>query len=300
LRRIAIEEVEGAVADIDDDNLDMHKTVHEVRKRCKKIRGLLRLLRPAFEDTYQLENAYFRDAARVLSEVRDSTTRIESLDALVRRFPDEASKKKMSPLRAALLERRKEVSYPVVEERLHLFRSSMREAKSRIGDWTLGGDVTQALGIGFQKTYRRARNAMKVARAERTTEVFHEWRKRVKYNQYHTTLLRDAWPAILSRRRGAVKELSDLIGDDHDLAVLGQTVVEEPHRLGSEETLGTFRRLQEARRIELQVWALHVGQRLFTDNPKVWKNRVEIWWSTWKEEQELVYALGEKSRQIYS
>jgi CHAD domain-containing protein len=301
LRRIALEEVESAVADIDDEDLDLHETVHEVRKRCKKIRGLLRLLRPAFEDTYQLENSYFRDAARALSEVRDATTRIESLDALIRRFPHEASNGKMSPLRAVLLERRKQAaSYLGIEERLQHFRTSMREAKNRIGDWTLDGDVVVSLGMGFQKTYRRTRKAMKAARTEPTTEAFHEWRKRVKYHRYHITLLKDACPAILAGRRVAVKELSDFIGDDHDLAVLGQTVLAEPHRFGGEETLETFRELQEARRRELQVWALHVGRRLFTDKPKDWKRRVEKWWSTWKEEQELVYALGAPSRRVYS
>lgn len=48
MRRIAAEQIERAIAEIDDTGLDRHETVHQVRKRCKKVRGLVRLVRPAF------------------------------------------------------------------------------------------------------------------------------------------------------------------------------------------------------------------------------------------------------------
>ncbi|MEZ4569166.1 MAG: hypothetical protein R2849_02320 [Thermomicrobiales bacterium] len=50
VRRIATEQVEKALAELDDSDLDRHATVHQVRKRCKKIRGLLRLVRPGLEN----------------------------------------------------------------------------------------------------------------------------------------------------------------------------------------------------------------------------------------------------------
>jgi CHAD domain-containing protein len=301
VKRIAREEVEKAIAHIDDEELGPHETVHEVRKRCKKIRGLIRLIRPAFEDTYKSENKRFRDAARTLSEIRDATTFIESLDALARRFPDDASQEDVLPLRARLIERRERLaSYRVVGEHLEQFRFSMKDAESRIGDWSLDGGPVSALGSGFKRTYRRARKAMRAARAEPTTEAFHEWRKRVKHHRYHNALLRDIWPAVFKERRKAVKELTDLIGDDHDLAVLRRRLLDEPELLENQEKRNAVLELVNARQRELRVWGLLAGQRLFTDKPKDWKRRVETLWGSWKEEKELVHALGEPSRRVYS
>ena len=47
-------------------------TVHDVRKRCKKVRGLLRLVRPGLGPDYRRANADVRDAARELSSLRDA------------------------------------------------------------------------------------------------------------------------------------------------------------------------------------------------------------------------------------
>ncbi len=73
LRRIADEQIGRALGEIDDDDLDFAEKVHQVRKRCKKLRGLIRLVRPAFDD-YSAENGAFRDAAQMLSGVRDTRT----------------------------------------------------------------------------------------------------------------------------------------------------------------------------------------------------------------------------------
>ena len=48
----------------------------------------------------------------------------------------------------------------------------------------------------------------------------HEWRKRVKDLWYHCLLLQDAWKPVMSALADEAHELSDRLGDDHDLAVL--------------------------------------------------------------------------------
>jgi hypothetical protein len=57
LRRIALEEVEGAVASAEGAG-DLAGRIHDIRKRMKKLRGLIRLVRPVFPD-YRVENAHF-------------------------------------------------------------------------------------------------------------------------------------------------------------------------------------------------------------------------------------------------
>ncbi len=192
LRRIADEQIERAISEIDDPNLDNHKTVHQVRKRCKKIRGLLRLVRPEMENVYQHENTRFRDAARELSYVRDAQSLIETYDKLMDRYSDQVERSQFAPIRRRLTERRKKIAQDQIglDQRLQEFRLRMTQAQDQLKDWKISEKSFPLLAEGFKKTYRRGRNAIKIAYDSPSTENFHEWRKRVKYNWYHVRLLR--------------------------------------------------------------------------------------------------------------
>ena len=74
VRRIARKQVEGALAVLREGDHADPETVHELRKHCKKLRALLRLVRPALGDVYAVENAHFRDMAQWLSPLRDAHT----------------------------------------------------------------------------------------------------------------------------------------------------------------------------------------------------------------------------------
>ena len=59
IKRIVNEEINQAIKEIDNPRLKRNEAIHEVRKHCKKIRSVLRLVRPQFEETYQFENAWY-------------------------------------------------------------------------------------------------------------------------------------------------------------------------------------------------------------------------------------------------
>lgn len=88
----------------------------------------------------------------------------------------------------------------------------------------------RALRGGLKRTYRRGRTGRKRAFAAPTTERLHEWRKRVKYHWYHVRLLQNVWPEPMKVRRRELKVLADLLGDDHDLAVLRQLLLSAPEQ----------------------------------------------------------------------
>ena len=56
VRRIAYELIDGAVADSGARSIPYPERVHSIRKRCKKLRALVRLVRPGLVDTYRQEN----------------------------------------------------------------------------------------------------------------------------------------------------------------------------------------------------------------------------------------------------
>ena len=81
MRRIALDQIDKAMRDATNTRPNPGERIHQARKRCKKLRGLIRLCRPAF-DTYEVENAALRDAAGALSFLRDAEVLIATYDDL--------------------------------------------------------------------------------------------------------------------------------------------------------------------------------------------------------------------------
>ncbi len=301
VQRIALEQIDRALDEVDDDALDAHETVHQVRKRCKKVRGLIRLVRPRFEETYRAENAGFRDAARTLSDVRDATSRLECFDALVKRYDGSFEPALLAPVRAVLEERREAVTEQQdLGERIDAFAANLAAAKSRVGSWRLErADGFAGVAPGLEKTYRRARKAMERAVADPSEETLHEWRKRVKYHRYHVRLLRETWPPVLKPVRDQVVRLSDLLGDEHDLAIFRRTVLAEREAWDA-ATAETLLGLIDARRGELQTWAHVLGRRVLAEKPKRHTARHRAYWKAWRAERALEPVLGATSRKVFS
>jgi hypothetical protein len=288
LRKVAREQIDKAIGEITDADLDRHEAVHQVRKRCKKLRGLIRLVRREFDD-YQRENAFIRDAARELSYVRDAQSMIDCFDDLMEHFQDQIDRDAFTPVREELAARRQQIADDEagLQQRLDTLLVRLRELRQRVQGWKVSGSGFSAVEGGLMKTYGRGRKAMREAYRDPTPANFHEWRKRAKYHWYHLRLLRSLWqPMVKVQRRGA-DELGELLGDDHDLAVLRQTLVDGPDRFGSAADLQAVLGLIDRRRAELQARARPLGRRLFAEKPKQLAARFGNYWKTWKDADKL-------------
>src|SRR3954454_2056088 len=84
VRRLARRELDRSLAALAEPaELGLPETVHDVRKRCKKVRGALRLARPGLGREYARANAGVRDAARELSALRDAHATLATFDPLM-------------------------------------------------------------------------------------------------------------------------------------------------------------------------------------------------------------------------
>lgn len=283
VRRIATEQIGGAIDEIDDDGLELHETVHQVRKRCKKLRGLIRVVRPAFDD-YQDENAAFREAARALSYVRDTEALIETYDDLVETYRDQIERRSFASVRRRLTLRKKAIEREHdLDGELASFREEMVEARARARGWRVREDGFGAVVGGLAKTFKRARRAMAQARAEKTDEAFHEWRKRVKYHWYHTRLLERIWRGPMSAHEDAADDLGDLLGDHHDLVVFRATVAADPDAFGGATDVEVLLGLIEQRQTALEPEAFALGARLLAEPAPALTRRWSVCWEVWRE-----------------
>ncbi len=285
VRLIARGQLRDALSFIDDPDLDAHATVHEVRKAGKKVRALFRLVRLVAEDLYDRENAAIRDSARRISELRDLTANLESVDLLENRFETAVDGEIFSQLRTALEARRAARSEDLdLEARLTRVREDLASTLDRSRSWVVPDDGFDALAGGLRKTYGRALRRMREAFDEPSSETWHEWRKRLKYHRYQTVLLTDMWEAVLAEREEQIHELTDLLGDDNDLSELREVLRKEPEWLDNEDSTVGLVALIDRLRAELQERTRPLARRVLAESADGLVARYRTYWDAWQAE----------------
>lgn len=285
IRRIALEQVQKGLREIDDTALSVAEKVHQVRKRCKKLRGLVRLIREENPGIYEQENDWFRETARPLSELRDTDVLRESYDAVMEMFDNQLNRSAFASIRRRLTSQRKQLHTEPADAaaRLTDARDRLVTAEQRIEQWKLEVNDFEILD-GYARTYKQARKARKQSARQSTPEAYHEWRKRVKYHWYHTRILQEIWPEATEQRCEQLSQLADWLGLDHDLAVLASTIGESPEDFGETRDVQVFLAALQARRRELEDEAQHLGRLLFAEKTEEHAKRFGRYWTVWRHD----------------
>ncbi len=283
IKRIIDGKIERGIDHIDEGD-DVHETVHEVRKRCKEIRAAVRLVRPVLP-TYKRENVHYRDAARRISDIRDAHAAIETFDDHLRPAVEARGAlddSTLADIRATLVDRRETMTAEQdLERRLAQVRADLVEGRDRVPDLPIATEGYDAVAGGLRKSYKRARNCMGEAYEEPEFELFHEWRKRIKYHRYHTRLLRCVWVGPMKRRRAELKELSDIIGYENDLAEFEMVMHDE--ELFAPANREILNKILTAKRSEFHRQGRPLGERLFAEAPDRLVNRLGAYWTATHE-----------------
>lgn len=279
VRKAARAEFDLAIAEVGEAGFEIHSTVRNVRRRLKRVRSILRLIRPVFS-TYGAENAALRDIGAECGPIRDAMALVEAVDRLSESCSDESADP-IEKLRRTLAGRATDIEAALDrQEFLGRLRASLRDARVRSELWELSHSGRKALVPGLTDAYRRARRAAQEARRHGGLESFHEWRKHVKHHLGHLSLLRGLAPEFAEGRRRQTARLARQLGDLQNLSVLKSALAASPDLLADEdraiveqeidrETAGLARR------------SLRLGRALFAEPPAAiarrWDGYVEDW-----------------------
>ncbi|MFN8162877.1 MAG: CHAD domain-containing protein [Solirubrobacterales bacterium] len=284
VRRIATGRAEKATEELRDTDADFAGSIHGARKDLKKLRSVLRLVREDLgEDLFRTENRRYRDAGRLLSGSRDAEVKLQTVLELRRHFQADFPYGASGPWTRTLERERDRASGatgsgpgPQVERA----RAAIEEGRELIADWPLGADSWRLVRPGLARSYREGRRALRRTLADPSAENVHRWRKRAKDLWYQLLVLHDAWPDVLGATADQAHELTDLLGDHHDLAVLredltGRDAIDERE---------AFETLIERRQAELLAAAVEIGARLYAEKPKAFNRRMRACWDAWRGE----------------
>lgn len=278
IRRIAKGQLELAVRELAISGEPVDTRIHSVRKRMKKLRGLLRLVEGALDaESFERENTCFRDAGRTLASARRGAALLDALDALCQRFPDDLQEPGAT-FRNVLLDARDKAIADAHGERHQPEIEALGAALERVDHWKLDGQDWNLIRGGFVRTYARGRRALASARKEQTTEALHTWRRFAKYHWYHLRLLENVWEPVLHAFQKSTDELGELLGGDHDLDDLRQLLLASPPDDSRQADLKTLLEKLDERRSELKEAAFALGMRVYAEKPRALGRRVRAYY----------------------
>jgi hypothetical protein len=81
-----------------------------------------------------------------------------------------------------------------------------------------------------------------------------------------------------------LKSLTELLSDDHDLALLRDKTIEAARRSRDQAAFDVLLSLIDRRRAELQARARRLGERIYTEKPGAIVDRFQTYWDSWRRD----------------
>ncbi len=276
-RRIAREQSARALNEIGQKGVS-DQGVHEIRKTMKRLRALLRLIRPQIgEQAFKASNSGLRDAGLMLSRQRESRVLTETVIKLEGHLGDGAVAI-LAPFKMAIEKAAREAPTTLAPAAADALRTRLEREGRRLGKLKLKGEGFEVVAAGLEQSYDKGRRRLVKAYKSPSHEAFHDLRKTVQWHWRHMTLLSRAWPEYFEVRIQAARELSQLLGDDHDLAVL-QNAAKAMSKAGTEDFSAVIR-LARAAQEELRGECHERARRIFAEPADDFVRRLAIYWQS--------------------
>ena len=254
--------------------------VHGARREIKKLRALFRLVRGENGRSPCRKAAKgLRRAASQLAPPRDARVMLKAFEQLTNR---DAARRFSNIGRALQQNCRRETRRFQDDRSISVAKQALRKTNRRVAGLKIQADGWQAIEPGLRQSYRRGRAAYALACQQPSPENLHAWRKRVKDFWYHLRLLCPEWPATARVRLPELKQLGELLGEDHDLVLLKQFVAE--HCAGLAGEAKPLNQLIESCRKKIRAQVLALGGRLYAEPPAAVCARLGRHWSVWRGE----------------
>lgn len=273
VRRIAADQIEVMLFALANTDLPLSERVHQARKSIKHLRGLIRLVRPAFP-AYAVTNVILRDAGRQIAALRDAQVALLTFDSMAQAA--DLSPAKSAALRVAFEARLQSAQSPdLLAQQLSGFSARMLKVGKDVAGWTINRHGFDALEHGLKRSLKAARADEVCARAKPGPDIVHDWRKRVKDHWHQARFLAPIWPEMMQMQIDAAGTLGEILGEYQDISVLFGLL---PNGRSAEAMLKAGR----AKQAGLLGVAHPLSRRLFADTPDALTDRWRTWWQVWR------------------
>ena len=262
-----------AIANTGDD-----RVVHTTRRRVKKVRALIRLVRPALgRRRYRAVNRQLRAVNRLLAPEADGQAVLETLARVAARYRDELPRDVAAGIHDRLV-----LGETIAHEEAALngvYEAAavrLRRVRNGVNDWELRATGFRVIASGLERTLRNSRRAMAKAAAHGRSDDYHTWRQRVKDHWLQIRLLQRRCHDRLAADERHLERLDGFLGEGHNCAILCDTLRSDATltRADAARCLRLVRRYERA----LRRAARQLGAKVYHDTPTQYVARVRRLW----------------------
>ena len=279
IRRVCREEICKAIEVASGTRHSDDTPVHQTRKYLKKARAALRLVRKEIgRSAFRHQDHLLRDAARLISELRDAEVRLET----VRQLQSIQSGRSRNHYR-----RLEQMLTLELENFLAAFAEwqtqaipILKQAEQAIDTWTVHQFDSRQLRKAVQLTYKRARCRLNEARKNSSAAAFHQFRTEAKLLNYQLRIVRPVNQVVLKNLTDELSALGELLGRAHDLTFLADRLHREEDNSWKREAHKLLAVL-EVSQSDLQRAAADLAERFFAERPRDFGQRLDTWLDEW-------------------
>ncbi len=265
------------------DDAEIATGHHRTRKCIKRLRALLLAMPSAIgARRWRRLDRQLADIGRALARERDHAVILDVLARITDEHPEDAIRNAGAMLRKSLMQRRfgakgaNGAQGPAAGDRDKL-RADLKLIGARIEGLPFHSVSADAIVSDVAAEYRRGRKAVDVAYDEDTDEAFHTVRKHAQRHGRHMQLLLEIWPQALQARIDLAKQLSDLLGEDHDLSLL-RGALKDARGSGAKAALTALDRLCQVRQHAVRLKVRPMLERFFAEKTKALEARLAAYW----------------------
>jgi len=261
------------------DDKELASGHHRTRKCVKRLRALLMLARTNLgQGCWRRLDRRLAAVGQSLSGERDQAVMLDRLAKLAADLPAGVQEDSAADIGRLLQKRHygangsNGTGGPAASDRARLQTDVARIGKA-IGR-VLRMVTHHSMIAGMAVTYRTGREAFKTAYRLDTAEAFHDLRKQVQRHGRHMQLMLLIWPEALGARVELARRLSDLLGEDHDLALLRKAL----RPLKGKAAAAALDRLCKERQRVIRAIARPLLQRFYAERSRALAKRIGIYW----------------------
>lgn len=274
--------LEGAVQHLEEQRTGLHEAIHQARKQLKRARALIRLVEHVDPKHLKPIRRALSEAARGLSEMRDSTALVECANALTP-YLEARQAGDMAPALREAVDRRRDllaIEAPAVARLTEPVIAACRKAVADIAKLSFNGadNAAETLAEGRSRNHRKARATLESCHHGGHPEAFHDLRKCAQATVFQAGFLAAAWPFAFAAEAAEAKTLTDILGQEHDIEVLNILLHSEPHLFGALADRDRLAHLLSERRGALRHDAMTIAERLYAGTGKEEARRLAALW----------------------
>jgi len=279
IRRLVLQQLEAAISElraVGDPGSD--EAIHDARRRVKKIRAVIRLVRPALDKTSRVIDRDLKDVSRMLAPVADGQGIIETLDQIAHRYRKLLPPGAVRSIRAGLRERSARIDREAnARGIIRMAADALRAERGRVRRWAISGDGFSSIASGLEESYRRARKGMILAWSKPKAHHYHSWRRYVKDHWFHVRLVEENCGNQLLPYQRRLEALDGVLGEYHNLVILREVLATDGYA-SRRETARCLQVVSQYKRL-LRHHSETLGVRIYAEKPRRYVRRVKRLWA---------------------